>query len=385
MYIAQQNYLTLARLQSSPSLNEQLQSLHRRICELIPDVDRIACVLYDPKDDLLKTFIGSNLSGEEITHYEFKLADSPSLSHLAKSQHLRILDDLPFILTTNTPHSAWLLKEGYQSSLTAPMYDQESLLGFIFFDSRQPGFFTTNIQNNLRLFAQLINTTIAHELTTVRAMLASVKMAKNFADLRDFETGAHLERIASYSRLIAKALAPTHGLTDEFIEHVFLFAALHDIGKVGIPDQILLKPGKLNPEERRVMETHVSKGLEIVDKILGNFGLALLPNALIMRNIVAYHHERMDGSGYPYGLKGHEIPIEARIVAVADVFDALTTQRPYKPSWTLAAAWAELEQMAARQQLDPAGVTAMKASTEEVARIYQQYSETQMGQALVYR
>src|SRR5690606_23901431 len=111
----------------------------------------------------------------------------------------------------------------------------------------------------------------------IRTITASVQMAREFTQLRDFETGAHLERMARYSRVIAESIAPIHNLSDEFIGHVFLFAPLHDIGKIGIPDNILLKPGKFTTEERLIMESHVVKGVSMIKKILGEYGLEHLP------------------------------------------------------------------------------------------------------------
>ncbi|MDV7399628.1 HD domain-containing protein, partial [Arthrospira platensis SPKY1] len=114
-------------------------------------------------------------------------------------------------------------------------------------------------------------------------------MARELAEVRDFETGSHLERMARYSRLIARAVAPVYGLNDEFIESVYLFASLHDVGKIGIPDKVLLKPGKLTEEERLVMETHVDKGVQIIDRIVGTGEHQRLPDSAILRNIVHCH------------------------------------------------------------------------------------------------
>jgi HD-GYP domain-containing protein (c-di-GMP phosphodiesterase class II) len=152
--------------------------------------------------------------------------------------------------------------------------------------------------------------------------------------------------------IIARGIAGIHDLTDEQIEHIVLFAPLHDIGKIGIPDSILLKPGRLDPEERAVMETHVNKGRDIIQKIIGDFNVQHLSDSSIMLNLVACHHEFLDGSGYPNGLKGDEVPIEARIITVADIFDALTSRRPYKKAWPLDEAKAELLGMADAGKLD---------------------------------
>ena len=180
--------------------------------------------------------------------------------------------------------------------------------------------------------------------------------------------------MARYSRVIAKSLANTYNLSDEFIEHVYLFAPLHDIGKIGIPDSILLKPGKLTAEEKLIMNTHVNKGIDIVKKILGDFALQHLPDSKIMLNIVRYHHEFLNGSGYPTGLTEKDIPIEARIVTVADIFDALTSKRPYKKVWTFSEAIAELHKMVDESKLD-ADCVAVVANSPEIDKIRLRYQD----------
>lgn len=147
------------------------------------------------------------------------------------------------------------------------------------------------------------------------------------SEYRDSETGAHVLRMAYSCREIAEAL----GLSAQFCRDIYLAAPMHDVGKIGVPDAILRKPASLTPEERRMMETHTQVG----EAILTGSDSRLIRLAA---EIAATHHERWDGSGYPKGLKGTEIPISGRIAAVADVFDALVSPRPYKNAWPTAEA-----------------------------------------------
>jgi len=161
--------------------------------------------------------------------------------------------------------------------------------------------------------------------------VAMVGLAK-LAEYRDPETGQHLERMRNYSRLIAEELSTQDNYADyitaEYIEGIYSSSPLHDIGKVGIPDAILLKPGRLTPQEFEIMKTHSKIGgdaLEAADRQLE--GESFLT---VGKEIAYHHHEKWDGTGYPDGLAGEDIPLSARIVAIADVYDALTSKRVYK-------------------------------------------------------
>ena len=142
------------------------------------------------------------------------------------------------------------------------------------------------------------------------------------AEFRDPETGAHIQRMAHYSRLIAAGI----GLDEKQQDLILEAAPMHDVGKLGTPDLILLKPGRLTPEEFAVMQQHAAIGWEILRD-------SAAPTLQVAAEIAYTHHEKFDGSGYPRGLAGEDIPLFGRIVAIADVFDALTSARPYKPAW----------------------------------------------------
>lgn len=166
------------------------------------------------------------------------------------------------------------------------------------------------------------------------------------AGIAGTDTGGHVARVAGYVGLIAQAL----GVLPERCRQLCLASTLHDVGKIGVPDAILLKPGPLTREERAEMELHAERGRRILESGASEI-------ARLAATIAGSHHERWDGTGYPSGLAGETIPIEGRIVAVADVFDALTTRRPYKHAWSPTEARAFLEEEAG-SQFDPACVAA---------------------------
>ncbi len=195
------------------------------------------------------------------------------------------------------------------------------------------------------------------------SQLEVVQRLGKTAEYRDPETGFHILRMARYSATLSKSA----GLSPEECEFLLNAAPMHDIGKVGIPDNILLKPAALTPEEFTVITTHTTIGGEILDGSKSR----LLQMA---REIALTHHEKWDGSGYPKGLIGEEISIYGRIVAIADVFDALTSKRPYKEAWTVEKTMDEI-QSKSKQHFDPNLVSLFGEILPEILEIKAQLSE----------
>lgn len=372
--------LVLKKIELARSdITGRLSGLHDIVRGRHPMVHRIALVLYDAGTDLLRTFASSSDQGEALQHYEVHLAAVPSLRQLAREHVSRVIDNLDLALRADTRHTLWLKAQSYRSSYTVPVYAGEHLTAFLFFDSREQHAFTAEVASDLDVIADILAQLYQLRLAAINTLVGAVDVAKGLARIRDVETGAHLERMASYSRLIAASLAEPLGLSDEFVEYLHLFAPLHDIGKVGIPDRILLKPGRLDDEERLCMQQHVTVGVQLARNIIADLGIDNDLAASVMLNLVAHHHERGDGSGYPQGLKMADIPLEARIVAVADVYDAISSQRPYKPAWTEEQCVAELRREAALHRLDPVCVEALIAARDERLRIRSQLSDEEVA------
>ncbi len=206
------------------------------------------------------------------------------------------------------------------------------------------------------------------ELVEKRDMI--VFALANLADSRDPETGEHLQRIREYCRILAEQLKSHGPYTDlidqDYLEAIYLASPLHDIGKVGIPDAILLKPGRLTDREFEMMKEHSVIGADALEEVArhGEKGLFLQMAIEIAR----HHHERWDGSGYPDKLAGYDIPLSARITAVADVFDALTSARVYKKAFTVEVARSMIEQDSGTH-FDPAIIEAFTARFDELAQV----------------
>lgn len=357
---------------NSASIQAQVEAVHASLLDDLPDINRVAVAVYDGRTDTLKTFVHSTRGETPFNHYEAKLADVPSLAELAQSRGERIIGDLHLSRGALGRHDRSLLASGYSSSYTKPFFDKGELSGFMFFDSEKGNYFSKPVVRHLAIYSHLISLLIINAMASANVLRSAVDVTRAISHLRDEETGAHLDRMSRYARLVTKELADQESLDDEFVEFVFLFAPLHDVGKIAIPDRILLKAGKLTPDEFEIMKTHVSKGVEIVDKMAKSFSIGDGTHIDVLHNIVWFHHESYDGSGYLTGREGKDIPLEARIVSVADVFDALTTTRPYKKAWSNDDAFRFLDDLAGKK-FDPDCVGALASHRDQIELIQQQF------------
>lgn len=229
-----------------------------------------------------------------------------------------------------------------------------------------PPLVQARVATHLRLYAherhlsELVSAR-TRELESTR--LEIIRRLGRAAEFKDDETGQHIIRMSHYTRILAEA----SGMSAEDVEVLFNAAPMHDVGKIGIPEAILMKPSMLTDEEWKVMRKHPSIGAGII----GKHDHPLLETARI---VALTHHEKWDGSGYPRGLKGEKIPLGGRIVAIADVFDALTSERPYKPAWSEAEAVAFLRRESGRH-FEPRLVELFIQHLPEIRHIRELYAD----------
>lgn len=361
-------------LEQAEPIAEKLIHLHDVVREMHPQVTRISVALYDHATDKVRTFI---YSGAEtpLNHYQAKLSKCHSLGNLAKTKSARLEQDLSVFKDSIHVHAQKIYEAGYRGSYTRPLLFEQDLLGFIFFNTEQTNAFDDACLRHLDLVADVMGLLIFNSFNVARTMLSTVQSAIDIACSRDPETGAHLQRMSRYSRVIARHIAEREGARDDqFPEYVYVFSALHDIGKVTVPDSILFKPARLTFQEFEVMKTHALAGKVIAHKLLRNHQVGHKKQAEMLLNIIVHHHEAFDGSGYPHGLAGYDIPLEARIVAVADVFDALTSRRPYKEPWSIQRSVDELMRLSGKK-LDPACVDALVSNLWEICDIRESFRD----------
>ena len=201
-------------------------------------------------------------------------------------------------------------------------------------------------------------------LETIKgASLNTIHKLSRAAEFKDEDTGAHILRMSNYAAAVARKL----GLDGEVIEAILYAAPMHDIGKIGTPDRILLKPGKLNAQEWEIMKQHVANGIRILEGSKEGF-------IQMAKTIVLTHHERWDGNGYPSGLKGEAIPIAGRIAAIADVFDALTSKRPYKEPFSIDKSFRIIKE-GRGSHFDTQVVNAFFSAIDEILAIKERYKD----------
>ncbi len=368
----------LAFLNRPGPLKEKLVAAHDSLRGKLPFIARIAITLYDPETRVLKTYLHSSGEHDPLPHYQAQLDNAASLKNMLKSGKPRVINNLLTFQNKGHEHSTRIGRAGYAASYTLPMFNSGDFVGFLFFNSYETDVFTEQVLQELDVYGHLIALMIVNEVATLNTLDAAIKTTGHITHQRDPETGVHLDRMSRYSLLIAQALAEKYQLDDDYIQHVFMFSPLHDIGKIAIPDQILLKPDRLTDDEMTVMRTHTTKGREMIDDLLANFGLENISHVDILRNIATFHHEAVNGNGYPAGKAGNDIPLEARIVAVADVFDALTSKRPYKEAWSNDEAFNALRKLAG-DKLDVDCVEALLTHLDEIEEIQQRFRENSLG------
>lgn len=304
-----------------------------------------------------------------------------------ENQNARFLDVLnsgqPFLISHlrgyihQQPEDTFALRlagEGLGSAVYLPLLATPEGGMTLVFATREPNAYTSKhlewLSNIAGLVAHSVDRTVVMENLVISAVAGLAKLAES----RDPETGDHLVRMSLYSLIVAEELARNSGYSGQLstvnIRDIYRFAPMHDIGKVGIKDDILLKPGRLTDEERTEMEEHPSIGGQVLRRCESQMNAHGHSIFSVGIEIAECHHEKFDGSGYPNGLVGEEIPLSARIVAVADVFDALTSKRPYKEAWPIERALETLREDAG-QHFDPVIINAVEAALPEILKVYQ--------------
>ena len=329
-------------MQNIYSMEDALDLMFVKIRDRI-EIDRLGVAFVDYKRE---KFIAeySVMNNHDIflgPGFEVDIKDS-SLKNILKHKQPVIIDDIAkrFQHKPTSPALALLSKENIQSNFTIPLITNSIVFGFLFFSSRKTAFFTDEATSFLEKMIVEINSLIN------RAYFSKIifsKITESFAQLvesKDNDTGDHIDRMVNYSIALAKKVQSKqrkqgYEIDDKLILEIGRQASSHDIGKVGIPDAILKKDGPLDDKEWTIMKKHPEIGANIFKGLRNDLKIFDENFYMVAQDITMYHHEKWDGSGYPNGLSGFDIPLSARIVAIADVFDAISSKRVYKEAFDL--------------------------------------------------
>ncbi|MBF8999315.1 MULTISPECIES: HD domain-containing phosphohydrolase [Vibrio] len=356
----------LSNTSFSATLNHQLADIHYQIRAHIPNVDRLSFALYDRDTDILKTYADSAANGTELSQHSAYLKNLPTLQSCAKTGERRVVNNIEQRFSSHSHHTKWLLGRGYHSSLAVPVYSQHHFIGILFIDSHLEDFFTEVIVSALNEYIDILLISIISEYELVHALLDSTRN-HHLSSPRHWSAGAaHRERIWRMTQIIARDVANAFELSDEDIENITQFSRYHDIGKLSIPYNVLSSTEELTPAQRRLIDEHIEHGVQFVEQIIEQLNHPNHHCVNLLREIVAYHHEYLDGSGYPYHLHGNDIPPSARIIAVANIFDALTSHHPHKQGCSTIYALLELEKMVNQGKLDWHCVNALREHQDEL-------------------
>jgi len=342
-------------------------------------INRIGLAFVDYPKNIIKAEYGVVDEGAILLGPGFEVSmNITTLKNVVSLKQAQITNDFleELKLRPNSASLRLLNKEGMRSNLILPMTMGNAVFGFLFISSRHPNHFTSQ---HLHLGEKIVYEIKGLLNRSYFTKIVFNRITNGFSELvdkKDNETGDHILRMVRYSTLLARKLLernlPDYPINERMILEIERSAAVHDIGKVGIPDAILKKPGKLTDEEWEIMRTHPQIGGDIFMSI--REGLSVFDPELykVSEEITRYHHEKWNGKGYPYGLKGQEIPLVARIVTVADVFDAISSKRVYKDAFGLEAAF-ELLQSMRGETLDPVLVDIFMQSRKEIILIQSDY------------
>lgn len=313
--------------------------------------------------------------------FKVKKTDSPSLSKIVEKKEIRIINDLEKHLedNPNSKSTQLILEEGFRSSLTVPLFKVDGkVVGILFFSSIEKNAYKQldvyKIQSLTEILSYVFEKNMLIEDLVTNSILSFVKLVEG----KDPETSNHLDRMAYYSKIIAKKLATQEKYQQKmdyyYIDNLLKYAPLHDIGKVGVPDNILLKPGKLSDSEFDIMKNHTKIGAKILSYFQNNLRKYDINVFIMAVQIAVAHHEKWNGKGYPNGIEGEKIPLAARIVAVADVFDALSSKRIYKNAFPFDESVKMVNELSG-ESFDPDVVKAFNEALTEIREIYDEMKE----------
>lgn len=362
------------------SIQSELNRLSRKLIEQSSELLGFTITLFDETTHKIRSFFRSEYFDTRLPVISTRLQDSSVLmamkadpyTHIVINEvdehNQSILDILKSVSRRRHDDST------DYSILCIPVHHEDRFLGGIFLLANRNHYFEGTTKMLCDSYGMLIAQITINYLNIVDEFSRVAKALLAISHHRDPETKAHLKRMREYSRLIASNLYEKGLCSDLLSNKIAQYADMHDIGKYGIPDEILFSTKRFNDEERSIMNRHPEMGVKMLNEMLSIFHLNRSDDVQVLTNIILHHHERFDGHGYPHKLGGKAIPLEARIVAAADVLDALLSPRTYKKAWPMEKVMAYFREESGKH-FDPDCAQAVLNNQDAIVFIQEHYKD----------
>lgn len=368
---------TLGKLSGYGNINLLVENLAATIRQFMP-CERVALAFMTSNNMVTAETAWATYPDIVLVPGYSEHIDRTSLRALVETQNPRIINDLAAYAKRQATSAATrlLVQEGVHASITVPLMYQDKCVGFLFVSTRQQLDYQAEHARELMRISSALRQKLYMEYLFQETIAESSRAFVTLMSEKDNETSLHITRMAHYSYILARTYnLHVARLEPSQMREILWFSPLHDIGKIGIPDRILHKPGPLDEAERELMQTHVAIGERVISTMNSRLEHMLSHSMLQTAvHIISTHHEKFDGTGYPRGLAGTAIPVSGRIVAVADVFDALTSRRPYKPAYGIRKALDIMNNLMPGH-FDPAILECLDRSLNEIQQVYDEFKE----------
>ncbi|WP_194437353.1 HD-GYP domain-containing protein [Vibrio fluminensis] len=359
--------------QTAKPLNQQLQQLMHRMHAHAPKIARVSYAKYNREKDTLVTYADSEFQLWSELHHEKRLS---KLDHLKRSAAMgvpRIIDDLAYL--THCDRLAFLRHKGYRSSAAIPCFQNHRFSGFVFLNAYEPNVFDSKSLLSLAPYIEMLQFAVESHSQVVNTIVEFADRLRTGSTVYCRDSYYHGRRMRAYTKLIAEYVADHRHLDDEQVDAIAAFSQIHDIGKTLLPDTLICDTNRFEPQQLMSARSHIDNGIKLMDEIVSSVGNPNHPSITLLNQIMRFQYEYLDGSGYPYGFSQEEVPLAARIVTVANIFDSMTTHRSYKQACSVTAALLELEKMVQQGKLDALCVDALRLKQEYLKQIIHKYPE----------
>jgi len=362
--------LATSKYDATGTIAEKILAIHDQLRQRWPQLSRMSVALYDPQRDQLDSYAWSASSATSLHHCPSKLSQSRSLSALAEQAEARIIQRRTSFETRDDVHAGWLEAPGYTVSYILPLYFQEQLSGFVFFQSEDIEHFTPDVTQALTVYSEFIHALLLLESNRVGCWKFGLEAVQ--ASRRMDSAAQHMKRKSRYVQALGQQLLNEDPEVQIDLDILTACAPFLDLGKIATEDQILSKSGHMSAQDFVTFQQHVADGLAVVECVIDAFPHLEGTVLDTLRQLIAQHHEKFNGSGYPAHLHDQQISMESRICAVVDVLDVMTSNPAQRGNWDFDVAIDYILQHA-NDHFDPLCVNALGGHREQFRTIYQAY------------